>query len=457
LKVAIIVEAAGSPHSLAMTSFVGSLAEGFEHNDVQTRVVGLATSPAYWLPDALGSVDSSAPWLSAPNPRLRDAMEALRAGVLDPLTCSQTGRASLSDDWYRELLLERELSGFMGGARGVVLAYPRVFSMLSPVVRTAHRHGWAVVVFATEALTDRQIDPATRADYIQCVVECCQGVWAVSDYLSDFWRAQGVQEAHILRSLPPVRHSFFLFHCAPPRSSSAVFVGNLGHRDVEYLLEIADSVITRVPSFNLTIYGDALESRHQALQATIARQGLSSVITLRPAVAPVDLPGVLKGADVLLLPRAAGEFSEAGFPNKLGEYLASGRPVVVTAVGDIPRYLTDGVSAALVVPDDIQSFADAVVEVLVDQDLGDRLGAAGREVAERWSKAEKIASRALVKLESLDRPAAWRSPSGFSTALWLQRTLAMWRALLPDLKRAAVRMLRLVHLKPPAPASESQS
>lgn len=457
MKVAIVVEAAGSPHSLAMTSFVGSLAEGFEFNDVHTRVVGLATSPTYWLPDALGSIDSSAPWLGVPSPRLSDAIEALRAGVFDDPVRGQSDRSQFNHDWYRELLLERELVGFMGGERGFVLAYPRVFSMLSPIVRIAGRHGLRVVVFATEALSDRQIDPATRADYIQCVVECCQGVWAVSDYLAAFWRAQGVPEAHILRSLPPVRRPFFLPGRAAPRSASAVFVGNLGHRDIEYLLEVSSSVVTRIPTFHLAIYGDALEPRHQELESAIARQGLSGVIDLRSAVVPVDVPGVLQGADVLLLPRAAGEFSEAGFPNKLGEYLASGRPVVVTAVGDIPRYLTDGVSAALVEPDDNEAFADAVVRILSDHDLGDRLGAAGRAAAEQWSRAEAITSRAVEILESLDHPVQRRSPEGFATTLWLRRILALSRALLPALKRATVRVLRLLHLKPPAPASESPS
>ena len=56
----------------------------------------------------------------------------------------------------------------------------------------------------------------------------------------------------------------------------------------------------------------------------------------------------LRTARVLALPRPAGSFSQAGLPTKVAEYLASGRPVVVTAVGDLPLYLRDGVDAYLV-------------------------------------------------------------------------------------------------------------
>jgi glycosyltransferase involved in cell wall biosynthesis len=56
--------------------------------------------------------------------------------------------------------------------------------------------------------------------------------------------------------------------------------------------------------------------------------------------------------------------STGGFPTKLGEYLATGKPVVVTKVGDIPKYLEDGVSAYLVVPDDNKAFAEKLEFVL---------------------------------------------------------------------------------------------
>lgn len=59
------------------------------------------------------------------------------------------------------------------------------------------------------------------------------------------------------------------------------------------------------------------------------------------------MPQMLKNAEALVLDRPNSLQAQYGFPTKLGEYLLTGNPVVVTKVGDIPLYLKDGVSALL--------------------------------------------------------------------------------------------------------------
>ena len=75
---------------------------------------------------------------------------------------------------------------------------------------------------------------------------------------------------------------------------------------------------------------------------------LAGRVELLERIEREELAARMLAAEVLVLPRAAGLFSQAGLANKLGEYLASGRPVVVTATGDVGLYLDDGVDAYLV-------------------------------------------------------------------------------------------------------------
>jgi len=49
----------------------------------------------------------------------------------------------------------------------------------------------------------------------------------------------------------------------------------------------------------------------------------------------------------------------------------------VTAVGDLPHAVTDGVTGLVVAPRDPQALADALGRVVADADLAERLGAAG--------------------------------------------------------------------------------
>jgi glycosyltransferase involved in cell wall biosynthesis len=111
--------------------------------------------------------------------------------------------------------------------------------------------------------------------------------------------------------------------------------------------------------------------------------GLVERVEFTGSVGRLEIPGLLREAAAFALPRASGIFSTAGFPTKLGEYLAMGKPVVVTATGDIPLYLRDGVDAYLVPPDDTHAFAARLAEVFADPSAAREVGERGRETARR--------------------------------------------------------------------------
>ena len=64
----------------------------------------------------------------------------------------------------------------------------------------------------------------------------------------------------------------------------------------------------------------------------------------------------------LLIPLFADDQSRARFPSKIGEYLAAARPVVTTHVGEIDRFLTDGVTAYVSAPGDPAAYGESIEE-----------------------------------------------------------------------------------------------
>jgi glycosyltransferase involved in cell wall biosynthesis len=105
------------------------------------------------------------------------------------------------------------------------------------------------------------------------------------------------------------------------------------------------------------------------------------------------IPAFLESAILLALPRPDSKQAVGGFPTKLGEYLATGRPVCVTKVGEITDYLKDGESAFMAIPGDTASFLNAMIQVLSDPDRAEKVGINGRIVAERNFSMELQASR----------------------------------------------------------------
>jgi glycosyltransferase involved in cell wall biosynthesis len=70
-------------------------------------------------------------------------------------------------------------------------------------------------------------------------------------------------------------------------------------------------------------------------------------------------------------------------PNKLGEYLASGAPVITCTVGDVGRLLKDGETAFLCRAGDVEAFATKVACAVTNPLQAQRVGQAGQNLCRR--------------------------------------------------------------------------
>lgn len=113
-----------------------------------------------------------------------------------------------------------------------------------------------------------------------------------------------------------------------------------------------------------------------------------------------EIPQLLVNAKALTLARPSSLQSSGGFPTKLGEYLSTGNPVIVTKVGDIPHYLNED-NAFVVEPDDNKAFAEAIVRVFADYDKAKEIGTKGKEVALTVFNAKIQANRLNNFIQSI--------------------------------------------------------
>ncbi len=84
-------------------------------------------------------------------------------------------------------------------------------------------------------------------------------------------------------------------------------------------------------------------------------------------VPPAEVPHLLRRFDVLILPHVLNEFTRGMFPEKLPEYLATGRPIVATRVPEVERVAGEealGVRFA----DTGEAFVEACEEALNETD-----------------------------------------------------------------------------------------
>lgn len=111
--------------------------------------------------------------------------------------------------------------------------------------------------------------------------------------------------------------------------------------------------------------------------------GLKDSVVFTGIISAADMPQMLKNATVLALDRPDSLQAQCGFPTKLGEYLLTENPVVVTKVGDIPRFLKDGESALLAEERNHQDFSSKLIWALEHPVESAEIGKAGAQVAMR--------------------------------------------------------------------------
>lgn len=137
------------------------------------------------------------------------------------------------------------------------------------------------------------------------------------------------------------------------------------------------------PNSNIKLYliGDFqnLRMKELIIDYLDCHQSIASSIYFTGNVVSSLIPELLAGAKILITtPR---EYVSGGFPTKLGEYLATGNPVVATSVGEIPLYLEHMNNCLLAEPGDIEGIAGNLDLLYSNSSLSRKIGHKGQEVA----------------------------------------------------------------------------
>jgi len=168
--------------------------------------------------------------------------------------------------------------------------------------------------------------------------------------------------------------------------------------------------------------GDLLQAWSQVRSTCDAELVFVGFIAVEdPFPIPAGIPGVTvrewtshpaalyQAADVFVLPSHV-----EGMSNSLLEAMASGLPVVATAVGAAPEMIRNGVDGLLVPPGDPDALAEALLRLLVDSEARGALGKTAREgILDRYSLpgvVDQIEARYRPIMQPTSSPGRRRPP-----------------------------------------------
>jgi glycosyltransferase involved in cell wall biosynthesis len=175
-------------------------------------------------------------------------------------------------------------------------------------------------------------------------------------------------------------------------------IGHLGvllRRDSELLLTAAERLLRADPQARLVLIGNHTATIPETLRA-------SGQLIETGFVAEEDLPVWLAACDVLTLPLIDSIASRGRWPSKANAYLAAGRPIVGTDVGDFAALMQQH-DVGIVTAADADGLAAGLTRALDAGDQHAAWGANARALAEgelSWShlirQLEAVYTRALT-------------------------------------------------------------
>ncbi|WP_448541889.1 glycosyltransferase family 4 protein [Roseiflexus sp.] len=155
--------------------------------------------------------------------------------------------------------------------------------------------------------------------------------------------------------------------------------------DVREVVAALVGVAARCSNVRLIVVGKGERGEENELLRLVRRTGLAPIVDYRGWLMPDHIPATLTEADVALMPMRDTLINRARGLAKLLELMGAGLPIVASRVGQAAEYLEHGVSGWLVPPGNPGALAEAVLRLIGDADLRQRLGIGAQHAARQYS------------------------------------------------------------------------
>lgn len=164
----------------------------------------------------------------------------------------------------------------------------------------------------------------------------------------------------------------------------------IGKKGLDVTVAAFAEVAKRFPKATLTLIGDG--PLKPELDAQIASLGLTNRVRFTGFIYEDAVKREMAAAHLFVHPsRTTADGDREGVPNAMLEAMATGLPVVATNHGGIPEAVTEGEGGLLAPENDSPALAAAIMRVLCDENLRERLATgARRDVEQKFSRAEQI-------------------------------------------------------------------
>ena len=210
--------------------------------------------------------------------------------------------------------------------------------------------------------------PAWKKKMYKYVLKRQDSLIFMTEKLSTFYNSELKKPYHILPTITDT--SRFDIEVEPADKKYMCYMGNmeLSKDNVDNIIRAFAMISHKHPDLDFYLYGAPSPKDKAIIEGVIKECKMENRVFIKGRVAATEVPAILKKAYLLVSSQPNTKRAEGGFPTKLGEYMATGIPTILTDVGEISQYVKDGVHVHIVPPEQPEPYAEKLDWMLNNYD-----------------------------------------------------------------------------------------
>jgi len=180
------------------------------------------------------------------------------------------------------------------------------------------------------------------------------------------------------------------------------YMGNMQLKkdNVDNIITAFSLIAQDYPQYDLFLYGTPLRDDLLFIENCIKQNGMSDRVLIKGRVDYSEVPQILANASILVTSQPNTKRAEGGFPTKMGEYMMSHTPMIVTDVGEIHQYVQDGITTYMVPPENPGAYAEKLRYILDHPDEATNVAENAYVYANKNFCAKEVTKDLLLFLRS---------------------------------------------------------
>jgi glycosyltransferase involved in cell wall biosynthesis len=239
----------------------------------------------------------------------------------------------------------------------------------------------------------------TSKIFLKMIPSIADGIFVISNHL--LLLTNNLTKGKIPTLLLPVSVNFNnIERFKTPKEEDGIirlfYGGTFGSKDgLHYLLEAVDTLSATGFRFKLILSGKGEQADMESIMGNLKHPELVDYKGFLTTEAYFTL---LNSVDICCMTRNNSAYANAGFPFKLGEFLAAGKIIIASRIGDVEKFVVHKESAYLVTPSSTDDIVTALTYCFDNLSvLSGTMGLKARKVAEANFDSAVLSKKMMEK------------------------------------------------------------